>query len=232
MEPSSGLGTELVILIRGSSLWLTRLIVIKWITAKLLLLIRTPVAGWWPMCDWEPWVARSKSDKLFFKLKLRLTIISRATTYTAISCYNCFTCQVAPSQLKSEKPSASGWASLPWPPTRGSAPGHRWGPQTPVIGSRSSLAMAWPPPMKISAYALATWRTMKRKAQKNVQEAEEYEEDGVEEGEEDLYASCLDFDDWHASCFSSNADFYSEHTCIHFVLSVTLTLDVNFEHFF
>ena len=30
---------------------------------------------------------------------------------------------------------------------------------------------------------------------KNVQEAEEYEEDGVEEGEEDLYASCLDFDD-------------------------------------
>jgi len=35
MEPSSGLGTELVILIRGISLWLTRLIVIK-----LLLLLR------------------------------------------------------------------------------------------------------------------------------------------------------------------------------------------------
>jgi len=33
-------------------------------------------------------------------------------------------------------------------PTRGSARGPRWGlcPQTPVIGSRSALAIAWPPP--------------------------------------------------------------------------------------
>jgi len=45
MEPSSGLGTELVILIRGISLWLTRLIVIKWITAKLLLLLRDQISN-------------------------------------------------------------------------------------------------------------------------------------------------------------------------------------------
>jgi len=36
-------------------------------------------------------------------------------------------------------------ASPPWPPTRGSVPGPRWGlrPQTPVIGSRSP----WPQPL-------------------------------------------------------------------------------------
>ena len=38
-------------------------------------------------------------------------------------------------------------ASHPDPLTRGSAPGPRWGhsPQTPIIGSRSALAI-WPPP--------------------------------------------------------------------------------------
>ena len=51
--------------------------------------------------------------------------------------------------------SFSGGGFAPLTLTRGSAPGPRWGlcPQTPVIGSCSALAMAWPPPMKISAYA-------------------------------------------------------------------------------
>jgi len=54
--------------------------------------------------------------------------------------------------LRSEKPSASGGFAPPGPQrpwTLGLCP------QTPVIGSRSALAMAWPPPMKISAYAPA-----------------------------------------------------------------------------
>ena len=59
-------------------------------------------------------------------------------------------------RLRSEKPSASGGVAsppgsppgaLPLDPAGGSAPDPCY------IGSRSALAMAWPPPMKISAYA-------------------------------------------------------------------------------
>jgi len=48
-----------------------------------------------------------------------------------------------------KKLSASGGLRPP-DPTRGSAPGPRWGlcPQTPLIGSRSALAMACPPTFK------------------------------------------------------------------------------------
>ena len=53
-----------------------------------------------------------------------------------------------------------GGGLSPWPPPGALPPGPCWElcPQTPVIGSRSALAMAWPPPMKISAYALANDR--------------------------------------------------------------------------
>ena len=53
-----------------------------------------------------------------------------------------------------------GGGFAPWflTPQQGLCPGPRWGlcPQIPVIGSCSALAMAWPPPMKISAYASGT----------------------------------------------------------------------------
>jgi len=50
---------------------------------------------------------------------------------------------------KAKSVSASGGRSPPDPPTRGSAPGPRWGlrPQTPVIGSRSARS-PWPPFVK------------------------------------------------------------------------------------
>jgi len=48
---------------------------------------------------------------------------------------------------KAQRLSASGGLRPPDPPTRGSAPGPRWGrsPQTPVIGSRSTRSPCAPP---------------------------------------------------------------------------------------
>jgi len=64
--------------------------------------------------------------------------------------------------FKSKKCFSFMGASPPWPPTRGSAPGSRWGlcPQTSIIGSRSARS-PWPPlcqilntPLDISLHCL------------------------------------------------------------------------------
>ena len=61
---------------------------------------------------------------------------------------HCNLCKFAMSiaRQRAEKLSASGGLRPPDPLTRGSAPGPRWGlcPQTPLIGSRSALAMCPP----------------------------------------------------------------------------------------
>jgi len=62
-----------------------------------------------------------------------------------------------PRDVQQLKPFQLQGASPPLPPTRGSAHGPRWGlcPQTPVIGSRSALAMSLSPPkLKILATSL------------------------------------------------------------------------------
>ena len=58
-----------------------------------------------------------------------------------------------PLNIQKESVSASGGLRPPDPPTRGSAPGPRWGlrPQTPVIGSRSARSPC--PPLPNPKYA-------------------------------------------------------------------------------
>jgi len=56
--------------------------------------------------------------------------------------------------------SVSGGLRPPDPLTRGSAPGSRWGlcPQTPVIGSRSALAIVPPEPLTLPPPMALPWK--------------------------------------------------------------------------